>query len=219
MSVLLPVEHDKEGTYQLVGPDGIPRTWTWADLTWHGPDNRHPKDKVKMSAAFAYSQGYRFAQQPPSSPAPKPAAPDELLPEDAGKRAVYWLWNGEHKTRWSWGHEDRLWTQYGRLPAATMAPSEAWERGFRMSFVQEQPPESARQDGTPPRPPLYRMRAEGLTLEEYINTRREHVREMRKDANEKARSVRQALECADAIEAEILALSASLVRVNPGDLT
>ena len=135
MSVLLPVEHDKEGTYHLVGPDGIPQTWTWADLTWHGPDNRHPTDKVKMSAAFAYSQGYRFAQQPPSSPA------------------------------------------------------------------------------------LYRMRADGLTLEGYIKNRRERVLSMRRQADEQARLVREQLDRADMLETELDCLEASMVRADPENLT
>jgi hypothetical protein len=178
-----------------------------------------------MSGWHAALNGYKLAQgfTPPSDPKPaesaSPPPVDELLPEDAGKRAVYWLWNGDRKTRWLWDHEEVLWTEYGRLPAATMAPREAWGRGFRMSPALEPRPETICQDAPPPeRPPLYRMRAEGLTLEEYINTRRNLVRDMRKAADEKARSVRQALECADAIEAEILALSASLVRANPGEI-
>lgn len=224
MSALLPVDLNKECTYRLIGPDGIPWEWLWRDLTWHGPTARPRDGQVLMSPAFAYSQGYRFAQgfTPPSDPKPaesaSPPPVDELLPPDQSKRVLLWLWKGGRHTRWFWEPKARAWEKYGELGAVVIMPSEAWERGLRLSVSRFQPAEPDDSDATPPeRPALYRMRAEGLTLEGFISARRSWVATMRRKAEDSARAAQERMDQLDMVEAEINAIVAALVRVDPKD--
>lgn len=213
---LTPVDLTPSRKHQLVTPRGDVEMWLWAENgAWHGPTNMPPERWHSMTAMHAAINGYKLAQ---GFTAPKPAEPDELLPEDAGKRAVYWLWKAGRVTQWIWSAQDRIWARYEETPATAMAPGDAWKQGFRMSTAREQPAE-ADPDIAPPRAPVYRMRAEGLTLEEYIKVRRERVRTMRAAADEQARRTRDQLERADMLETELDCLECSMMRVNPENPT
>jgi hypothetical protein len=201
--------------------------WLWTENgAWHGPTDMPPDRWHSMTAMHAAINGYKLAQGF-TAPAPKPAEPDELLPEDQEQRVLpedqeqrvlHWLWKGGRKARWWWEPKTRIWSkhgEFGEFGAVTMTPADAWGQGFLLFMPRQQPPEATCQDGTPPCAPLYRMRAEGATLDGYIKVRRERVLAMRKAADEQARLVREQLDRADMLETELDCLEASMVRADP----
>ena len=213
---LTPVDLTPRRRHQLVTPRGDVEMWLWAENgAWHGPTDMPPDRWHSMTAMHAAINGYKLAQGF-TAPAPEPAEPDELLPEDQERRVLYWLHKDGADSRWFWEPQSRVWSKYGGKNPFTMLPTSAWMFGFRMSTGREQPADATRQDNPPLEiPALYRMRADGLTLEEYIKVRRERVLAMRKAADEQARLVREQLDRADMLETELDCLEASMVRANP----